>query len=282
MHDPQDITEAGMCGCQKPRAPAVLETRRFCSVQQHGKGMAPSVCRVVCIAALVVLLNEVLPVPARAPAASAGASVGGGRRKNARRCRRQDHVALSSSDCFTSNTATPAPASGGVGEGGDSRAVGARSIWLGGSGSGRGRVLPGRKEGSASTEKAGAGGKTSSVVGLRGGSTAAGEGPEEGTAGVVRSMQILVSTTKISSYIDAVRGWWWLCCADEPTRVCRWLVPWNDATRQTPHSLDRFCTAPLLHDEGDAKTKRYVFGKLLARRSQGRHFRQRHAVFAAE
>ncbi|CAN0092331.1 unnamed protein product [Ectocarpus sp. 6 AP-2014] len=165
--------------------------------------MAPSVCRVVCIAALVGLLNEVLPVPARAPAASAGGGVGRGRRKNAHHRCRQDHVAHSSTGCLTSNTATPAPASDGVGEGGGSRVVGARPAWLVGSGSGRGRGLTRRKKGSSSSQEARAGARASSVVGLRGGSTAAGEGLEEGTAGVVRSMQILVSTTKISSYIDA-------------------------------------------------------------------------------
>lgn len=42
------------------------------------------------------------------------------------------------------------------------------------------------------------------VAGLRGGSTATGEEREAG-AGVVRSMKVLVSTTKISSFVDAVR-----------------------------------------------------------------------------
>lgn len=42
------------------------------------------------------------------------------------------------------------------------------------------------------------------IVGLRGGSTAAGE-EREADPGVVRSIKVLVSTTKISSFVDAVR-----------------------------------------------------------------------------
>lgn len=62
------------------------------------------------------------------------------------------------------------------------------------------------------------------VVGLRGGSTAAGE-ERKADAGVVRSIKVLVATTKISSFVDAVREMQvWDPRSQTHTRVCLLLL----------------------------------------------------------
>lgn len=79
------------------------------------------------------------------------------------------------------------------------------AVSVGGSAGGSGRgafALSRRKNGRRHHHVAPS---ASGVVGLRGGSTAADGDEREAGACVVRSMKVLVSTTKISSFVDAVR-----------------------------------------------------------------------------
>ncbi|CAM9171216.1 unnamed protein product [Scytosiphon promiscuus] len=163
--------------------------------------MAPSLCGLVYTAALLGVLSEVALVPVVQAGGRTGSAM---RRQNGHR--RRDHVAPQGQQREARATiAAEAAAEAAVISDdslGEASMLLSKRQWRVDSRRSRGRrgwVRGGRQRASRAPASAGW------VVGLRGGSTVEGVGEvstEEAT-GVVRSVKVLVSTTKISSFIDA-------------------------------------------------------------------------------
>lgn len=187
--------------------------------------MARSLCLLALVAALgnLPLLTEGSVVPAVAAAAAVAASLGGHEEVSsgapqALKHSRRKHWHRAPAD----HVARPA----NTGEGGYRGDIAGASsrplLWLVGLrrfGSRRDAAVPRGSAADRGLSAAAAAARRGCVFGLRGGSTAAVAGEEEPEAGkgVVRSMKILVSTTKISSFVDAVRAW---CQSGVDVGVC--------------------------------------------------------------
>lgn len=171
---------------------------------QTGQGsMTPSLYGLACTVALVAALADVPLIPVVEAGSGSGSAL---RRQNGHR--RRDHVAPRGQQEETSSTidAEVAAAATAVSDGNFGRDSTPRSGRLSRVGSRRSRGRRDWVRGASSKRAVGAPVGAGCVVGLRGGSTAEGEVSTEERAGVVRSVKVLVSTTKISSFIDVVSG----------------------------------------------------------------------------
>lgn len=173
--------------------------------------MAPALCLLASIGALVGLLTEAPLVSAASGLSNGGGAARGALFSNRKKHSSRDHASAARAiDSITTESATAAerekdtPVHSGFG---GKAAADSGAVWLLNASRARKSRWVSRErnaEPSTSISK-----MASGVAGLRGGSTAAsGEEEEEeaGDASTVRSMKVLVSTTKISSYVDAVSG----------------------------------------------------------------------------